>query len=63
MKKENDSFPNKMKPFFGKELVVVNIGIRLFMIISKNTTLKPLMLIGSHPLGEMTKSWHYWIRS
>ncbi len=30
MKNENEAFPNERKPFFGKELVVVNIGIRPF---------------------------------
>jgi hypothetical protein len=63
MKKENDFFPSKRKPFFGKELVVVNIGIRPFYDDLRKQNVKVAHVDWEPPPGAMKKSWHYWIKS
>lgn len=51
MKKENDFFPSKRKPFFGKELVVVNIGISPFYDDLKKQNVKAAHVDWEPPAG------------
>jgi len=51
MKNENDSFPGARKPFFGKELVVVNIGIRPFYDDLKKQKIKAAHVDWEPPAG------------
>ena len=51
MKNKDDSFPSTSKPFFGKELVVVNIGIRPFYDDLKKQNIKATHVDWEPPAG------------